>query len=121
MEQVWGDLQSASCMIFSVIPNSASHKIGNLLKTVHGMRYLVKVFFFFFLLGHWIGCFFSGNFVDDKVLSLCQKFGHCCTWRKGFQLGGLGHEHHVHDLGANDASPPWLVEIQALFKHRGDG
>lgn len=40
---------------------------------------------------------------------------------KGVPTWGMGHEHCVRDLGTNDPSPPWPVEIQALFTHEGDG
>lgn len=91
-----GNLQAANCMSLTVPPNSASHETGNLLKTEQDMRYLLRVIFFF-LPGKWIRCFSSVNFVDDEVLSLCQKFGHPTAWRKGLQLGGVGHEPCVHD------------------------
>lgn len=42
---------------------------------------------------------------------------------KGAPTWDVRHERCVHDLGTNDAfpPPPWLVEIQAWFKHDGDG
>lgn len=100
-------------MILSVTPSPASLKIGD----STDMRYLLRVP----SPGNWIECFSSVNFVNDKVLSLCQKFGHPCTWRKGLQLGVWDTSVVCMTWERTMHPPPWLVEIQALFKHGGDG